>query len=71
MTAASRDVPRKAQFLLGLGLAFASTLMYCFGHALWVLVMARVAQGFSTATVYLISMIIVAESVPSAEIGSW
>lgn len=62
---------RKIPFLGGLGIAFVATVLFCFGRAPWVLVVARVFQGLSAPMVYTTALALVADSVDGDQIGSW
>lgn len=57
--------------LTGLALAFVATLVFCFARAPWVLVVARVFQGFSASIIYTAGLALIADTVPAEEVGSW
>lgn len=56
--------------MLGLVLAFCSTLLFCLGESLWVLVAARLLQGLSGPIIVTTGLAIVADHVNPDEIGS-
>ncbi|KAL8897753.1 MAG: hypothetical protein Q9207_007048 [Kuettlingeria erythrocarpa] len=62
---------RSTPFLCGLVLAFAATLLFCFGHAPWVLVLGRVLQGLSASVIYTAGLALIADAVDPDEIGAW
>ena len=69
--AADYSSSRQAPLLTGLSLAFAATLLFCFAQALWVLVIARVLQGFSASVIYTAGLALIADTVSADEVGSW
>lgn len=69
--AADHSSTRQATLLTGLALAFAATLVFCFARAPWVLVIARMFQGFSASIIYTAGLALIADTVPASEVGSW
>ena len=57
--------------LVGLGLAFTATLVFCFARRPWLLVVARAFQGFSASIIYTAGLALIADTVPAHEVGSW
>lgn len=68
---ADHSSSRKAPLLTGLLLAFVASLIFCFARAPWVLVIARVFQGFSASVIYTVGLALIADTVPAEEVGSW
>ena len=68
---ADRSASRQAPLLTGLGLAFVSTLLFCFSKAPLMLVVARVFQGFSASIIYTAGLALIADTVPAEDVGSW
>ena len=68
---ADHSSSRQAPLLTGLALAFAATLVFCFARAPWVLVIARIFQGFSASIIYTAGLALIADTVPASEVGSW
>ena len=69
--AANAVSSRKIPFLAGLGVAFVATVLFCLGHAPWVLVIARAFQGLSAPLINTTALALVADSVDRDQIGSW
>lgn len=69
--AANAFSSRKIPFLTGLGVAFVATVLFCFGRAPWVLVIARACQGLSAPLINTTALALVADSVDRDQIGSW
>ncbi|KAI4182077.1 MAG: hypothetical protein L6R41_006214 [Letrouitia leprolyta] len=61
---------RSTPFLFGLVLAFAATMLFCFGRHPWVLVVGRVFQGLSASVIYTAGLALVADAVGADEIGA-
>ena len=68
--AAAKPSWRKNAWMFGLVLAFCSTLLFCLGKSLWVLVAARLLQGFSGPIINTVGLAIVADHVNPDDIGS-
>ena len=68
--AAAKPSWRKTSWMLGLVLAFCSTLLFCLGESLWILVTARLLQGLSASIIVTIGLAIVADHVNPEDIGS-
>lgn len=68
---ADRSSSRRAPLLAGLALAFVATLISCFARAPWLLVIARAFQGFSASVIYTAGLALIADTVPTEEVGSW
>ena len=68
---ADRSSSRQGPLLIGLALAFSATMVFCLGRAPWVLVVARVFQGFSASIIYTAGLALIADTVPADEVGSW
>lgn len=68
---ADRSSSRRAPLLAGLALAFVATLISCFARAPWLLVVARAFQGFSASVIYTAGLALIADTVPTEEVGSW
>lgn len=66
-----RVTSRKTPTLTGLGVAFAATVLFWFGRAPWLLVIARALQGLSTPLINTTSLALVADSVGRDQIGRW
>ena len=62
---------RQLPFLAGLVVAAAATLLLCFGTALWMLVVARLLQGFAASAVYTAGLALIADTVDANQVGSW
>ena len=62
---------RQLPFLAGLVVAAVATLLLCFGTALWVLVIARLLQGFAASAVYTAGLALIADTVDTNQVGSW
>ena len=62
---------RQLPFLAGLAVAAVATLLLCFGTALWVLVIARLLQGFAASAVYTAGLALIADTVDASQVGSW
>jgi MFS family permease len=63
----SRNVP----ILIGLGVAFAATVLFWVGRAPWWLVIARALQGLSAPLINTTALALVADSVGRDQIGRW
>ena len=68
---ADRSASRQVPLLTGLGLAFTSTLLFCFAKAPLMLVVARMFQGFSASIIYTAGLALIADTVPAEDVGSW
>ena len=68
---ADRSSSRRTPLLVGLVLAFTSTLVFCFARARWLLVVARALQGLSASLIYTAGLALVADTVPAVEVGAW
>lgn len=68
--AAAKPAWRRTSWMLGLVLAFGSTLLFCLGKSIRVLVAARLLQGLSGPVIVTTGLAIVADQVNPDDIGS-
>lgn len=66
---ADRTTSRRGPLLLGLIVLFASTVMFCLGKTIAILVAARVLQGASAAVVWTVALALLADTVKHDEVG--
>ncbi|KEF54529.1 uncharacterized protein A1O9_09696 [Exophiala aquamarina CBS 119918] len=66
---ADRTTSRRGPLLLGLIVLFASTLMFCLGRTIAILVAARLLQGASAAVVWTVALALLADTVKQDEVG--
>lgn len=68
---ADRSPSRQLPFLVGLLIAFASTLLYTFARSPAMLVLGRLLQGCSVSIVFTVGLALLADTVGPDEIGQW
>lgn len=66
---ADRTTSRRGPLLLGLIVLFASTVMFCLGKTIAILVAARLLQGASAAVVWTVALALLADTVKHDEVG--
>ncbi|GAM26306.1 hypothetical protein SAMD00019534_094810 [Acytostelium subglobosum LB1] len=68
--ALSDKIGRKTPFLIGLMSLIASTLMFAFAESLWILFVARFAQGVSSAVSWVVGLALIADIYPPERLGT-
>ena len=58
-------------FLIGLVLAVAATMLFCFAYSPWLLLLGRVLQGLSASVIFTAGLALIADAVDPDEIGAW
>ncbi|GAM27334.1 hypothetical protein SAMD00019534_105090 [Acytostelium subglobosum LB1] len=66
----SDKIGRKTPFLIGLISLIASTLMFAYGESLWILFVARFAQGVSSAVSWVVGLALIADIYPPERLGT-
>ncbi|PPJ54318.1 hypothetical protein CBER1_06123 [Cercospora berteroae] len=69
--ACARLCTMRTMYLVAQSTALLATLLMCFGGSLWILILARCLQGVTACAIYVSSIGMIHEMVPSGVRGAW